>query len=63
MADLLGKSDLMKNMKAVQEGHVYCTTKNLYQSSMELGTIISDIHNMLTEDGELVYIYKLEQNQ
>ena len=60
VADLLGKSDLMKNMKAVQEGHVYCTTKNLYQSSMELGTIISDIHNMLTEDGELVYIYKLE---
>ena len=60
VADLLAKSDLMKNFKAVQEGHVYCTTRNLYQSSMELGTIISDIHNMLTEEGELTYIYKLE---
>ena len=60
VADLLSKSDLMKNFKAVQEGHVYCTTRNLYQSSMELGTIISDIHNMLTEEGELTYIYKLE---
>lgn len=60
VADLLAKSDLMKNFKAVQEGQVYCTTKNLYQSSMELGTIISDIHKMLTGEGTLTYIYKLE---
>jgi iron complex transport system substrate-binding protein len=59
--DLLDKSSLLSNLKAVQEGHVYCTTKNLYQSSMELGTIISDIHKMLTgEDDDLTYIYKLE---
>ena len=46
---------------AVQEDHVYCTTKNLYQSTMELGTIISDIHRMLTGDDEdLTYLYKLD---
>ncbi len=59
--DLLSKSSLLENFKAVQEDHVYCTTKNLYQSSMELGTIISDIHKMMNdEDGDLTYMYKLE---
>lgn len=59
--DLLGKNSLLGNMKAVQEGRVFCTSKNLYQSSMELGTIISDIHKMLNgETDSLTYIYKLE---
>lgn len=58
---LLANSSLLKNFKAVQEGNVFCTTKNLYQSSMELGTMISDIHNMLSgEEKNLTYIYKLE---
>lgn len=59
--ELLAKSALLGNFKAVQEGNVFCTSKNLYQSSMELGTIISDIHKMLTGDIDgFTYIYKLE---
>lgn len=59
--DLLANNPLLKNFKAVQEGNVFCTTKNLYQSSMELGTIISDIHGMLFgEENKLTYIYKLK---
>lgn len=59
--ELLEKSGLLENFKAVQEGNVFCTTKNLYQSSMELGTIISDIHKMLSgEEDSLTYIYRLE---
>ena len=59
--ELLGKSPLLKNFRAVQEGNVFGTTKNLYQSSMELGTIIFDIHKMMTGDEEnLTYIYRLE---
>lgn len=59
--ELLSNSPLLEKFKAVQEGNVFCTTKNLYQSSMELGTIISDIHGMLSnEENELTYIYKLE---
>ena len=39
---------------------MYCTAKNLYQSSMELGVIISDLHKILTQKGEeLVYFYPL----
>lgn len=59
--ELLGKSSLLENFKAVKEGHVFCTTKNLYQSSMALGTIISDIQKMLNgETDSLTYIYQLE---
>lgn len=58
--ELTAKSPLLQKFKAVQEGHVYCTTKNLYQSTMELGTITSDIHRMLVgDDADLTYLYKL----
>ena len=46
--------------QAVEEGRVYCTTKNLYQSSMKLGTIISDMHKMLTGEEGMTYLYQLE---
>lgn len=58
--DLLEKSSLLERFLAVQEGRVYCTTKNLYQSSMELGTIISDMHKMLTGEDGMTYLYQLE---
>lgn len=58
--DLLAKSSLLEKFKAVEEGRVYCTTKNLYQSSMKLGTIISDMHKMLTGEDEMTYLYQLE---
>ena len=59
--ELLAKSRLLENFKAVQEGNVFCTTKNIYQSSMELGTIISDIHKMLAgQESEMTYLYRLE---
>jgi iron complex transport system substrate-binding protein len=62
--ELISKNSLLANLKAVQEGNVFCTTKNLYQSSMELGTMIADIHGMLNgEEEELTYIYKLTSGQ
>ena len=61
LSDLTGKSPMLEKFKAVQDGNVYCTTKNLYQSTMELGTITSDIHKMLIgDDADLTYLYKLE---
>lgn len=56
---LMEKSPLLKNFKAVRNGQVYCTTKNLYQSSMALGTIIADIHAMLSGQENMTYLYKL----
>lgn len=58
---LTAKDGLLSNLKAVREGTVFCTAENLYQSSMELGDFILDLHRMLTGDWEhMTYLYKLE---
>lgn len=57
--ELLGKSSLLGDFKAVQEGNVFCTTKNLYQESMSIGTLTKDIHSMLTGKTEMTYLYRL----
>ena len=61
LEDFLDLSPLFSDMKAVKEGHVYCTRQNLYQSSMEMGDFVADLSKMLTDqDGKLSYLYKLE---
>lgn len=58
---LTAKDSLLANFKAVQDGNVFCTSENLYQSSMELGTFISDLHHMLSGDWDsMTYLYHLE---
>ena len=59
-ADLL-MSAFLKDFKAVQNGNVWCTGKNLFQEPMGLGKLILDMHRVLTEDapGELTYLHKL----
>ena len=59
--ELLGKSQMFANFKAVQEGNVWCTDKSLYQATDAIGTIIMDIHTMLTdsEADKLDLIYRL----
>ena len=63
--ELLRKAPALKTFKAVKQGHVWCTSRNLYQDSMETGTIIADFHRILTDpdsDGsELSYLHKLEE--
>ena len=62
--ELLGKSGLLSDFKAVKEGNVWCTAENLYQKSMALGDFASDIHVMLTEENpdpaETKYLYRLK---
>lgn len=59
--ELLAKSELLADFKAVQEGKVYCTPKNLFQESTGIGKLIEDMHRMLTEDGEeMHYLYRLQ---
>ena len=59
--NLTAKNPLFSNFKAVQNGNVYCTSQNLYQSTMELGSILADLHGMLSGNNEaLTYIYRLE---
>lgn len=63
LSALLQKEPLLADFKAVQNGRVWCTTQNMYQRSMAIGTMILDIHKMLTEDvadEAPEFLYKLE---
>ena len=61
---LLSKSSLLEDFKAVKEGNVWCTEQNLFQEPMGLGTMIEDIHTMLTSDKDdtdnMTYMHKLK---
>lgn len=57
---LLEKSPVLKDFKAVQEGSVWCTGKNLFQESLGLGELIVDLHAVMTEEApELTYLHPL----
>lgn len=60
---LLSKSGLLKDFKAVREGNVWCTGKNLFQESLGLGQLILDIHDILSPEGggslDLTYLRRL----
>lgn len=61
LGDLTATHSLLEDFKAVQTGQVWCTGKTLYQDTTHLGLMISDIHQLLTQEGltELNYLYKL----
>lgn len=58
---LLQKSALLADFKAVQSGDVWCTGRNMFQESMGLGAMLLDIHAVLTEDDpqNLTYLHRL----
>lgn len=64
ISQLLAKSSLLGDFKAVKDGNVWCTEQNLFQETLELGTMIEDIHTMLTSEDEtldsLTFMHKLK---
>ena len=50
--ELLTKSPLLAGCKAVQNGNVWCITKNFYQESLALGDLIVDLHAILQDKGD-----------
>lgn len=59
--ELFAKSELFKDFKAVKEGNVWCTTKDMYQETLSIGYMIEDMSKVFNgkEDG-LNYLFKLE---
>lgn len=62
--ELLDKSSLLGDFKAVKEGNVWCTTNDMYQQSMSIGYLIEDMHKMMTDenvaDEDLQYLFRLK---
>ena len=65
MDELMAKSPLLADFKAVKSGNVWCTGKNLFQEPMGLGKMITDIHTVLTktepDPGSLTYLHRLKK--
>lgn len=64
LGELVAKNGLLKDFKAVQNGNVWCTNKNLFQETTQLGRMILDINRMLTNNDpaltRLDFLYKLQ---
>lgn len=62
--ELIAKNELLRDFKAVQNGNVWCTGKNLFQETTQLGSMIRDIHQVLTSENteleELEFLHKLK---
>lgn len=48
--ELVAKNQLLADFKAVQSGNVWCTTQNMYQESMSIGSMIADMHAAFMTD-------------
>lgn len=61
ISQLLDKSAVMADFRAVQTGNVWCTDRSLFQQSMSLSDMIADINSVLTEENpqNLTYLNKL----
>ena len=59
--ELLAKSPLLADFKAVKNGNVWCTEQSLFQSAMGLGGMIQDFHAVFTVENtvDLHYLHQL----
>lgn len=62
VSELLQKNALFADFKAVKEGHVYGTGKNMFQETTGYGTMIADMHAIFTgQELKSDYFYQLTQ--
>ena len=62
IGDLVAKSAMLRDFKAVQSGNVWCTTNDMDQHTMSAGAFIEDLHAIFSGDRahEMTYIYPLK---
>ncbi|MDD3277421.1 MAG: ABC transporter substrate-binding protein [Lachnospiraceae bacterium] len=62
MNELLAKSELFADFKAVKDGNVWTTGKSLYQATDTVGKLITDMNVMLTggDQSQMTFLTKVE---
>ena len=64
LGDFTAKNELFKDLKAVKEGNVWCTTPDYFQRTNVMGDMISEFNKVLTMDevdeSKLQYLFKLK---
>ena len=62
ISELEAKNELFSEFKAVKDGNVWYTGKNLYQATDTVGELIKDMHLMLTDGdaSQMTFLEKME---
>lgn len=64
MEELLDKSSLLADFKAVKGGNVWCTTNDMYQQSMSIGPLMEDMYRMIrnedAKEEEMRYLFRVK---
>ena len=66
LEQLIAKNEILSDFKAVREGNVWCTKPALYQDSGKLGTAISELDLIFSDNYEvatLEFFFKLESGE
>lgn len=59
--EMLSKSSLLKDFKAVKEKNVYCTSKNFFQETTGMAEFMEDLNNIMNDKNDnLYYLNRLE---
>lgn len=64
MSQLIAKNPLMADFKAVQNGNVWCTNKNMYQQITGAAEMIADFNKIFSgeaSEDDLAFLYRLPQ--
>lgn len=64
ISELCALNPLLAELKAVKSGNVWCTARNMFQETMQLGKMIENFSQILNPDedtpSKLEYLYKLQ---
>lgn len=64
LAQLLEKSSLLADFKAVKDGNVWCTEKNMFQQTTGAAEMITDLHRIVSgeadNESQLTFLHRLQ---
>ncbi len=63
ISELVGKSSILSDLKAVKEGNVWCTGQNMFQQTTGAADMICDLNAVFTDtydSADLTYLHRLE---
>ncbi len=52
--DLINMNEIFKDFKAVKDGQVWCTDKNMYQATDAIADVIVDMRAVFSEDADMI---------
>lgn len=54
--ELFEKNELFRDFKAVQQGRVYCTGKDMFQQTSQMGSFIEDLYHIYNDENNYEFL-------